>query len=176
MNEDCLVFRAESGKLTMTEPYCSHFGVNMATGKVVGDDIRCPMHGRMFRGDGAEGPLNDYLISKTGQNVAHLCNFLTVMDGKRCKLTQIGIGRRSLNPLTRFQDMVGAFFSWNATREDAPIWNNRKPVEPDYHPHNTDKAIKAFCEWVDTFQYVPGQDGSQPDVEHGVRLKIVQSG
>ena len=236
MNEDCLVYRAESGKLNMIEPYCSHFGVNMATGKVIGDDIQCPMHGRMFHGNGAcrnarfrsiraypvaeyhglvfawfdepgkepqwehpqfmngetfpdilwrharilalhhpvvpqnngvdprhfefthamfgketiagefkadghtaycrmgaelqpplsvlgrgnssevityyEGPLNDYLISKVGDNVQHLCNFLTVIKGKRCKLTQIGIGRKSLNPLTRFQDLVSAFFSW----------------------------------------------------------------
>ena len=299
MNEDCLLYRSESGKLNMIEPYCSHFGVNMATGKVIGDDLQCPMHGRMFKGNGAcrnarfrsirsypveenlglvfawfdepgveplwahpqfmnkeafphilwrharelelhhpsvpqnngvdprhfefthamfgkvaiegafkaeghkayckmgaqlqrplstlargdaaevityyEGPLNDYLISKTGRNVAHLCNFLTVIDGKRYKLTQIGIGQRSLNPLTRFQDMVSAFFSWNATREDAPVWNNRKPVEQDYYPHDTDKAIRQFCEWVDTFQFFPEPD-TTPLVENDRnRLKVAQT-
>jgi hypothetical protein len=123
-----------------------------------------------------EGPLNDYLISKTGSNVSHLCNFLTVINGKRCKLTQIGIGKRSLNPLVRFQDMVSAFFSWNATREDAPVWNNRKPVEQDYYPHNTDQAIKAFCEWVNTFQYFPGPDKTQTVAYDKKSLKVAQIG
>ena len=53
MNEECLVFRSNSGKLNMVEPYCSHFGVNMTTGRVVKDSILCPMHGRVFHGDGS---------------------------------------------------------------------------------------------------------------------------
>ena len=299
MNEDCLVFRSESGKLNMIEPYCSHFGVNMATGRVLGDDIQCPMHGRIFHGNGAcrnakfrsirsypveenhglafawfdqpgsepqwenpqfmntedfpdilwrharelelhhpvvpqnngvdprhfefthamfgkatiegefkadgykayckmgaelqpplstlgrgnssevttyyEGPLNDYLISKAGSNVQHLCNFLTIIDGKRCKLTQIGIGKRTLNPFTKIQELVSAFFSWNATREDAPVWNNRKPQEQDYYPHDTDQAIKAFCEWTDTFQYFPEPTSPQNRGEDENRLKVVQA-
>ena len=52
MHEDCLVFRTEAGELKMIEPYCSHFGVNMTTGKVKNDCIQCPMHGRLFNGDG----------------------------------------------------------------------------------------------------------------------------
>jgi phenylpropionate dioxygenase-like ring-hydroxylating dioxygenase large terminal subunit len=52
MNEECLVFRTEAGKLNMIEPYCSHFGVNMETGRVIKENIRCPMHGRVFHGDG----------------------------------------------------------------------------------------------------------------------------
>ena len=298
MNEDCLLFRSESGKLNMIEPYCSHFGTNMETGKVMGENIQCPMHGRMFEGDGAcrnakfksirsytvaenrglvfawfdepgaepqwehpqfmneeefpdilwrharnlelhhpavpqnngvdprhfefthamfgkvtqegdfeaeghkatckmatevqkplstlargnvaevtayyEGPLNDYLISKTGSNVAHLGNFLTVIDGKHCKLTQIGMGKRSYNPITRIQDLISAFFSWNATREDAPVWNNRKPIEQDYYPHDTDKAIKAFCEWTDTFQYFPGADNEKAKANDKNTLKAVE--
>jgi len=301
MNEDCLVYRSDSGKLNMIEPYCSHFGANMSTGKVIGENIQCPMHGRMFTGNGEcrnakfkslraysvvedhglvyawfaepgveplwdapkfmsdnqfphilwrharnlelhhpsvpqnngvdprhfefthamfgkvaiegdfkaedhkayckmgaelqqplstlargtttevttyyEGPLNDYLISKTGSNVAHLCNFLTVIDGKHCKLTQIGIGKRSLNPIQKIQDWVSAFFSWNATREDAPVWNNRKPIAQDYYPHDTDKAIKAFCDWTDSFQYFPEPDKTiQRDIaETAEPLKVVEA-
>ena len=278
-----MLYRGESGQLNMIEPYCSHFGVNMEAGKVIGENIQCPMHGRIFKGDGTcrnakfnairsypvaenrglvfawfddpakpsacepewehpqfmnqtdfpsilwrharelelhhpsvpqnngvdprhfefthamfgkvalegefkatghkayckmgaelqpplsilargttsivdtyyEGPLNDYLVTVTGSNTAHLCNFLTVIDGKHCKLTQIGIGKRSFNPIRIVQDWISAFFSWNATREDAPVWNNRKPIEPDYYPHGTDTAIKAFCDWTDSYQYFP---------------------
>ncbi len=303
MNEDCLVFRSESGQLNMIEPYCSHFGVNMATGKVMGDDIQCPMHGRMFHGDGAcrskkfdsirgypvseshglafawfddpalesstnpewpapqflndelprvlwrhhhvlelhhpvvpqnnavdprhfefthamfgketvsgdfkaegykayckmgaalepplswlalgtksevttyyESPLNDYLISATGINTQHLCNFLTVIDGKTCKLTQIGIGKRSFNPITIIQNWVSAFFSWNATREDAPVWNNRKPMPQNYYPHDTDDAIRQFCEWTDTFQYFPEPQDPQTKEPEKQTLKFVNNG
>jgi nitrite reductase/ring-hydroxylating ferredoxin subunit len=300
MNEDCLLFRSESGKLNMIEPYCSHFGVNMETGKVIGENIQCPMHGRMFEGDGAcrnakfrsirsyrveenhglvfawfdelgvepqwghpqfmnekefpnilwrharemelhhpvvpqnngvdprhfefthamfgkvklegdfraeghkayckmgaelqpplstlargdnsevttyyEGPLNDYLISKTGSNISYLCNFLTVIDGKRCKLTQIGIGKRTLNPVKKLQDIVSAFFSWNATREDEPVWSNRKPMELDYYPHDTDTAIRGFCEWTNTFQYFPDTDNPEAVVDHRNKLKVAQVG
>ena len=301
MNEDCLVYRSESGQLNMIEPYCSHFGVNMATGKVIGDDIQCPMHGRMYHGNGAcrnakyngirswpvaenrglafawfdnpalassqqpewphpqflndtefpsilwrharvlelhhpvvpqnngvdprhfefthamfgkvtqegefradgykaycemgaelqpplsilsrgtsskvttyyEGPLNDYLISQSGANIQHLCNFLTVINGKTCKLTQIGIGQRSLNPITKIQDWVSAFFSWNATREDAPVWNNRKPMPQNYYPHQTDTAIRQFCEWTDSFEYFPDPEHPQHDDKP---LKLVDVG
>ncbi|NRB41023.1 MAG: Rieske 2Fe-2S domain-containing protein [Pseudomonadales bacterium] len=298
MNEDCLLFRSESGKLNMIEPYCSHFGTNMATGKVISDDIQCPMHGRMFKGDGAcrnakfksirsypieengelvfgwfdepgvepqwehpqfineeeypdilwrhgrklelhhpsvpqnngvdprhfefthamfgkvslegnfkaeghkatckmgaeltqplatlakgdtaeittlyDGPLNDFLISKTGSNLAYLGNFLTVIDGKHCQFTQIGLGKRTLNPLKKFQDLVSAFFSWNATREDEAVWSNRKPQEQDYYPHETDQAIKAFSEWVDTFQYFPDPDRQKTVADDKNKLKVAQ--
>jgi hypothetical protein len=119
-----------------------------------------------------EGPLNDYLITKTGSKTSHLCNFLTVIDGKQCKLTQIGVGKRTLNPFKKIEDMVGAFFSWNATREDEAIWSNRKPQEQDYYPHDTDKAIKAFCDWTDTFQYFPDPDKAETIVDDRNNLKV----
>ncbi len=297
MHEECLVYRAESGELNMVEPYCSHFGVNMATGKVIKDYIQCPMHGRTFKGDGTctkveqksirsypvaedrglayawfdnpgvepqwehpkflndedlpdilwahartmdlhhpsvpqnnavdprhfefthsmfgketvpgeirtegheawckmgtellsplknvaggdtsevityySGFLNDYLQSRVGAEVQHLCNFLTVIDGKKCKLTQVGVGKKSLNPIKRFQDWVGAFGSWYATYEDDPIWSNRKPIEPDYYPHETDKAIKAFTDWADSFAYTPEPEPESVEPE-GKKLKLAQ--
>ncbi len=284
MHEECLVYRSQTGQLSMVEPYCSHFGVNMTTGKVVKEFIQCPMHGRTFHGDGTcansryrsiraypvhedrglafawfdragvepqwappaflndeefpdilwrhardlelhhpsvpqdnavdprhfeythsmfgrqteeglleldgheaigrmatellpplkwvaggdtstvtthySGPLNDYLVTVTGKEEAHICNFLTIIEGRRCKLTQIGIGRRSNNPLKRFQDLVGMFGSWYATYEDAPVWNNRKVQAPDFYDHQTDKAIAEFREWFDSFIYEDTDEAS----------------
>lgn len=279
MNEDCLVFRGESGKLNLIEPHCSHFGVNMKTGKVVKDCIQCPMHGRVFRGNGQganprhrpirsypvhednglafawfdhegvapkwappsfftdelpdvvwrharmlslhhpsvpldnsvdprhfeythsmfgkriedgvftpnghrargtmatqllpplsyvsgkraevitefDSPLNTYLVSKVAHNDAHLCNFVTIIKGKKCLLTQIGLGKRSRNPFLVAQYAVGGLASWYATYEDAAVWNDRKVQEPDNYPHQTDKALEQFREWFETFAYDPNE-------------------
>jgi phenylpropionate dioxygenase-like ring-hydroxylating dioxygenase large terminal subunit len=279
MNEECLVFRSESGKLSVTEPYCSHFGVNMSTGRVVKDCIQCPMHGRVFRGDGRgansrhrpirsypvseqrglafayfdhegvepqweppsfldderpdilwrhthtlslhhpsvpldnsvdprhfefthsmfgkhveegvfepdghrghgkmatqitpplsyvsgdrsvvetlfDGPLNTYLRANIGDRYSDLCNFLTIVEGKECRLTQIGIGRRSRNPLRALEDVVGFAASWYATYEDAAVWNDRKVQEPDNYAHQTDATLAQFREWFDGFGYTPGE-------------------
>ena len=278
MGEPCLAFRGQSGALHLVEPYCSHFGVHMATGKVVQDLIQCPMHGRTFRGDGScakprqrairsypvhedrglayawfdqagvepgwspprflddehfphilwrhsrelelhhpsvpldnsvdprhfrtthamfgkvvedgvfepdgheatgtmateilpplsmvtggaaevttwfDGPLNTSLQTKVGPKLTHLCNFLTIVEGRHCRLTQIGIGRRSLNPLRWFENGLGFAGSWYATYEDAPVWNNRKVQPADSDPHQTDVALEAFRTWFEGFAYEP---------------------
>ena len=279
MNEKCIVFRANSGTLNVLEAHCSHFGVNMATGRVVKDCLQCPMHGRLFRGDGRganpthrpirsypvaerrgiayawfdhegvepswdapeflsddepdilwrhsrmlsihhpsvpvdnsvdprhfefthsmfgkcieegtfesdghrglatmatelvpplsyvsgdrasvvthfDGPLNTHLTSNIKGRSSVLCNFVTIIEGKKCLLTQVGIGRRSYNPLRLFEDAVGYAASWNATREDAAVWNDRKPQEPDNYPHQTDASLTQFREWFETFAYSPSQ-------------------
>jgi len=281
MNEECLVFRTETGKLSMVEPYCSHFGVRMQTGRVVKECIRCPMHGRVFRGDGRsanpkhrpirsypvsqnrglafayfdhagveppweaprfldeeefpdilwrhkrtlelhhpsvpldnsvdprhfqfthalfgkhtaegefkpdghkatgamatslaaplaylaggghsvvttrfDGPLNTYLRSEVRGAESHLCNFLTIIAGKKCVLTQIGIGHRTRNPLRLASHALAFLGSWYATYEDAPVWNNRKVQEPDNDPHQTDRTLEEFRAWFEGFAYDPSQ-------------------
>lgn len=278
MNEECLVFRTESGQLKMLEAYCSHFGVNMKTGRVVKECIQCPMHGRVFRGDGRgasprhrpiraypvaenrglafayfdhagvepqwdapaflddaafpdilwrhsrmlslhhpsipldnavdprhflfthtmfgkhldegaftpnghkalgsmatqlskplsyvsgtrstvttyfDSPLNTHLRAEMAGKASHLCNFVTIIEGKQCLLTQIGIGRRSLRPARLLEDGVSYLASWFATYEDAPVWNDRRPQEPDNDPHDTDKALEAFRVWFEGFAFEP---------------------
>lgn len=291
MNEECLVFRTDSGKLMMIEPHCSHFGVNMKTGRVVKECIQCPMHGRVFHGDGKganpkhrpiraypvsenrglafayfdhegveprwdppkfldedqfpdvvwrharmlelhhpsvpldnsvdprhfeythsmfgkriedgvfkpnghkavgtmsvvitpplsyfsgeraevithfDSPLNTYLKSKVGLGDADLCNFLTIVEGKKCLLTQIGIGHRTANPFELFGHALGFLGSWYATYEDAPIWNNRKVQERDNYPHQTDKSLEEFREWFEGFAYDPQQPPKEKRVELAV--------
>ena len=73
-----------------------------------------------------DSPLNTYLQANVARNDANLCNFLTIIEGKTCRLTQIGIGHRSVNPLTWAANTVSFLGSWYATYEDAPIWNNRR--------------------------------------------------
>ena len=280
MNEECLVFRTRSGALELIEPYCSHFGVNMRTGRVVNECIQCPMHGRVFKGDGTganakhrpirsypvheqgglafayfdvpgaepqweppqflthdefpdvlwshsrmlelhhpsvpldnsvdprhfeythsmfgkhiadgefkpdghravgtmatqlisplslvagrradvvthfDGPLNTYLQASVALNASNLCNFLTIIEGEKCLLTQIGIGRRSKNPFHLMVNAVSHASSWYATYEDAPVWNRRKRQAPDNNPHQTDRALEDFRAWFEGFSYRPNE-------------------
>ncbi len=285
MDEECLVFRTESGQLNMVEPYCSHFGVNMKTGRVAKEYLVCPMHSRAFNGDGScvkagqrsirsypiaenrglvfawfdqpgvapqwpapeflttsghpdilwshsrllslhhpsvpmdnavdprhfkethamfgnvveegrfqpdghratctmavemlpplstalrvnstrtttwfDGPLNVTQENQSGSNIYPLCNFLTIIEGRQCRLTQIGIGRRSLNPVKWFLDGIGYVGSRYATWEDTAVWNNRKVQDPDHYNHDTDRALAQFRQWFDGFAY---ETGSAPAI------------
>ena len=43
--QEWVLFRNESGKVGMTDPYCPHLGAHIGHGgKVVGENIRCPFH------------------------------------------------------------------------------------------------------------------------------------
>lgn len=294
MNSECLVFRGESGQLNVIEPHCSHFGVNMQTGEVIKDCIRCPMHGRMFRGDGRganpkhrpirsypvsenrglafayfdragakpewdapeflndeypdilwrhartlslhhpsvpldnsvdpmhfefthasfgkrvqhgeftpdghralgtmttelspplsryagataevitqfDSPLNTFLQTNTDRGTMTICNLLTIIEGKKCVLTQIGIGRKSLNPLDLVANAMAYAGSWYATWEDAPVWNDRKVQQPDNYAHQTDKALEAFRDWFEGFAYEPDEPAASGDL---VQLQVASS-
>ena len=44
-DQEWVLFRSESGKVGMTDPYCPHLGAHIGHGgKVVGENIRCPFH------------------------------------------------------------------------------------------------------------------------------------
>jgi phenylpropionate dioxygenase-like ring-hydroxylating dioxygenase large terminal subunit len=44
-DQEWVLFRGESGKVGMTDPYCPHLGAHMGHGgKVCGDHLRCPFH------------------------------------------------------------------------------------------------------------------------------------
>lgn len=49
MGKEVIVWRTESGKIAVSDPYCPHLGAHIGKGgKVVGEDIRCPFHGFCF--------------------------------------------------------------------------------------------------------------------------------
>jgi cholesterol 7-dehydrogenase len=53
MGEHLVLFRGESGKVSILDAYCPHLGANLSVeGKVVGDCIECPFHGWQFNNDG----------------------------------------------------------------------------------------------------------------------------
>ncbi|MDZ7734182.1 MAG: hypothetical protein U5R31_14920 [Acidimicrobiia bacterium] len=71
----------------------------------------------------------------------------------------MGIGHRSWNPLRLVQDVVGFAASWYATKEDAAVWNDRKPQEPDDYPHQTDATLACFRERVRGVRVLTGGGG-----------------
>lgn len=96
--------------------------------------------------------------------VSHLSYYSTIVEGEKCVLTQVGVGRSSLNPLKRLADAG----SWYATSEDTPIWDDRKPQQLDDDPHQTSKAIVEFRTWFDSFVYDPAK---RPRPEPRVELR-----
>jgi 3-ketosteroid 9alpha-monooxygenase subunit A len=50
---ELVVFRGESGKVSVLDAYCPHLGAHLGVGgKVEGDAIRCPFHAWKFSGEG----------------------------------------------------------------------------------------------------------------------------
>ncbi len=53
-DQKVVIFRSESGKVSVVDAYCPHLGANFAHGGTVeGEDLRCPFHGFKFNHDGA---------------------------------------------------------------------------------------------------------------------------
>ena len=47
-----VLFRGESGKVSMLEAQCPHRGANLCKGKIKGDRVQCPYHGWEYDADG----------------------------------------------------------------------------------------------------------------------------
>lgn len=52
LGESFTLYRGQSGGLHLTEFRCPHRGVQLSTGWIEGDDLRCRYHGWKFRADG----------------------------------------------------------------------------------------------------------------------------
>lgn len=51
---DLVMFRSESGVVSVLDAYCPHLGAHLGFGGTVeGEEIRCPFHAWKFRGDGS---------------------------------------------------------------------------------------------------------------------------
>ncbi|MCP4120886.1 MAG: Rieske (2Fe-2S) protein [Bacteroidetes bacterium] len=52
--KDIVIFRTESGKISVVDAYCPHMGAHFGHGGTVeGEDIRCPFHGFKFNKEGS---------------------------------------------------------------------------------------------------------------------------
>ena len=50
---DLVIYRGFSGRVYVLEAYCIHFGAHLGLiGNVVGDDIKCPLHGCQYDNQG----------------------------------------------------------------------------------------------------------------------------
>ncbi len=47
------VFRSAAGRIGVLDARCSHLGADLSRGRVDGDGVRCPLHGRCFASGGA---------------------------------------------------------------------------------------------------------------------------
>lgn len=47
-NQELVVYRGETGKIGVLTRYCCHMGADMSKGKVIRDNIRCPLHHWQF--------------------------------------------------------------------------------------------------------------------------------
>lgn len=52
---ECVIFRTEAGVLAAIDAHCPHIGAHLRHGNVLGDSIRCPLHGWLIGADGAVG-------------------------------------------------------------------------------------------------------------------------
>lgn len=60
--KDLVLFRTESGKLTVLDAHCPHLGAHLGHGgKVLGEDLECPFHAWKF---GADGKCTDVPYAK----------------------------------------------------------------------------------------------------------------
>jgi phenylpropionate dioxygenase-like ring-hydroxylating dioxygenase large terminal subunit len=51
--QDLVVFRTESGRISVVDPHCPHLGAHLGHGgRVAGERIRCPFHGWEFDAEG----------------------------------------------------------------------------------------------------------------------------
>ena len=49
---ELVIYRTESGRFRVTEPYCPHLGAHLGQGAVEGENLRCGFHGWKFDGQG----------------------------------------------------------------------------------------------------------------------------
>ncbi len=69
MGEEYLLFKTESGEISVVDPYCPHLGAHLGVGgRVLGEEIVCPFHGWRF-GVSGECKAVPY-ASRTPQNVS----------------------------------------------------------------------------------------------------------
>jgi 5,5'-dehydrodivanillate O-demethylase oxygenase subunit len=61
MSQDFVLYRGESGVISLIDPRCPHRGAQMSIGRIEGDAIRCFYHGWKFGADGGciEQPAED---------------------------------------------------------------------------------------------------------------------
>lgn len=53
LGRDLVLFRGNSGQLSVADAYCPHLGAHLGDGEVVGDCLQCPFHHWKFAADGA---------------------------------------------------------------------------------------------------------------------------
>ena len=52
MSEDWVLFRGDDGKVGIIQRFCCHMGTDLAQGKVVNNNLVCPLHGWCFNSTG----------------------------------------------------------------------------------------------------------------------------
>ncbi|HPN18948.1 MAG TPA: Rieske 2Fe-2S domain-containing protein [Chitinophagales bacterium] len=116
--KDVLLFRTESGKLAITEPYCPHMGGHFGYGgKVEGESIKCPFHHFCFDTKG------DCTATGYGTKPSSKLKLPTYFSDEKNELILIWFDEKNNAP------------TWFVPQEDWSEWTEVRFAEFDFNSH-----------------------------------------
>lgn len=137
---DVIVFRTESGKLAITQPYCPHLGGHFAYGgKVEGETIKCPFHHFCFDTNGD--------CTQTGYNTK---------PSSKLKLPTYYADEKNGLILIWFDEKNNAP-TWFVPQEDWSEWSKVKFATYDLNSHPQETSENSVD--IGHFAIVHGYEG-----------------
>jgi len=124
VGKDVLLFRTESGKLSVSEPYCPHMGAHLGHGGVIEEEsIKCPFHHFCFDAQGD--------CTKTGYGTK---------PSSRLKIPPYNFDEKNGLILVWFDEKNTAP-TWFAPQEDWTDWTEVKFAEYNFNYYTTERGL-----------------------------------
>ncbi len=138
--KDILLFRTESGKLAITEPYCPHMGGHFGYGgKVEGESIKCPFHHFCFDTKG------DCTATGYGSKPSSKLKLPTYHSDEKNNLILIWFDEKDNTP------------TWTVPQENWDGWTKVLFAEFDFNSHPQETSENSVD--VGHFSIVHGYTG-----------------
>lgn len=140
VGKDILIFRTESGKLAITEPYCPHMGGHLGHGgKIEGEHIKCPFHHFCFDGHG------DCTATGYGSKPSSRLKLPTYYSDEKNGLVLIWFDEKNETP------------TWFTPQEDWSEWTEKRFAEYNFNSHPQETTENSVD--VGHFSIVHGYTG-----------------